>query len=66
MPNGLFQSSFYFEEKSENIKTHRKDSKKIGNPYFRMNHEFLKSFMVIIHHLRAGNPIHLFIRQPQL
>lgn len=40
-PMALFKAAFILkEEKSENNKTHRKDSKKIGNPYLRMNCEF--------------------------
>lgn len=35
-------SSFYFEEKSENIEIHRNDSERIGNSYLRMNYELCR------------------------
>lgn len=37
----IFRAAFILkEEKSENIKIHRNDSKTIGNPYLRMNYAF--------------------------
>lgn len=35
-----FRSSFYFEEKLEDIKIYRNDFRRIGNFYLRMNYEF--------------------------
>lgn len=39
----IFRAAFILkEEKSENIKIQRNDSKRIGNPYLRMNYAFWK------------------------
>lgn len=51
-----FQSSFYFGEKSENVKIHRNDSKRIGNPLIRMNYEFWRVLWSLFITEREGTP----------